>query len=49
MHGLHVSLPLTQRQWHEQAAHLQGPPPPPPAQSSSNPFTRNPSLIQEEQ
>ncbi|AYN57455.1 hypothetical protein HOU47_gp49 [Arthrobacter phage Constance] len=55
MTGPHLALPLTQRQWHEQAAAIAYQPPPPPswtpqpAPAAPNPFARNPLLVREEQ
>lgn len=52
MAGPHLTFPLTQREWHEQAAAIAYHPPtwtPPPAQApAASPFTRNPLFIQEE-
>ncbi|AYN57852.1 hypothetical protein HOU49_gp45 [Arthrobacter phage Eileen] len=49
--GPHQSFPLTQREWHEQAAGIAYQPPPPPTQpapAGMNPFTRNPLLERDE-
>lgn len=52
MSGPHKNFPLTQREWHEQAAAIAYQPPQaqqkyqaPPA---ANPFTSNPALVKDE-
>lgn len=54
MTGPHQCFPLTQREWHEQAAAIAYQPPPAPKPwagtppAASNPFIPNPLLIKEE-
>lgn len=54
MRGPHLNFPLTQREWHEQAAAIAYQPPPAPtpwagAQAAApNPFIKNPLLVKEE-
>ena len=54
MIGPHLTFPLTQREWHEQAAAITHQPPtwtPPPVQHTppASPFTRNPLLVKDDQ
>lgn len=53
MAGPYSTFPLTQREWHEQAAAIAYQPPPPPTWAAApapapNPFARNPALVKDE-